>query len=99
MRSIADALVYATAYIGCRTAEDEELDDEDDSAIGHILAYLSDATPEEEDALANAAKRALSEEQSLISPQQEMIDLFSRWMELMLDRDWDGNGRCTAASE
>jgi hypothetical protein len=99
MRSIADALVYATAYISSRTAENEELQNEDDSAMGHVMAYLSDATPEEEDALANAAKRALAEEQSLLSPQQEMIDLFSRWMELIISRDWDGNDRSNEASK
>ena len=93
MKSITDALVYAVTYLNSRDAGDEDLADEDDSAIGHIMAYLSDATPAEQDALADAAKRALAEEQSLIPPQQEMMDHFSIWMEEMLGRDWNGNDR------
>lgn len=93
MNSIADALVYAVTYICTRDAEDEDLAEDDDSAISHIMAYLHDATPVEEDALANAAKRALAEEQSLITPQQTMIDHFSSWMEHMFGRDWEGNDR------
>ncbi len=93
MNSIADALVYAVTYICTRDTEDEDLAEDDDSAISHIMAYLDDATPVEEDALANAAKRALAEEQSLITPQQTMIDHFSSWMEHMFGRDWAGNDR------
>jgi hypothetical protein len=105
MNSIADALVYAAAYIYCRATEsedsdeDEYLDNEDDSAIDHIMAYLSQATPEEENALANAAERALAEEKSLNSPKEQMIVVLSKWMELMLDRDWDGNHRFIEGSE
>ena len=97
MTSIADALVYAVAYINCQETEGEEsLDDSEDAgeaAMSHVMAYLSHATPEEEDALAAAAKRALIEEQSLYYPQQEMIDFFNRWMEYVLGGDWDGNER------
>lgn len=93
MKSITDALVYAVTYINSRDAGDEDLAIEDDSAKGHIMAYLSDATHAEQDALADAAKRALAEEQSLIPPQQEMIDHFSIWMEDVLGRDWIGNNR------
>ncbi|MCO6044058.1 hypothetical protein NG895_09065 [Aeoliella sp. ICT_H6.2] len=97
MNSIADALVYAVAYIDCQEMEVEEsLEDSDDAseaAMSHIMAYLSHATPEEEDALAAAAKRALEEEQSLHYPQQEMIDFFNKWMEYVLGGDWDGNER------
>jgi len=97
MNSIADALVYAATHISCRADEDE--DNEDDSAIGHIMAYLSRATSDEEDALANAAKRALAEERSLNTPQQELIDHFSTWMEQLFGRDWDGNDRFNERSE
>ncbi len=93
MDAISDALVYAVAYI-CQRAEDEQdWADEDDSAIGHIMAYLSEATPAEEEALADAAKRALAEEQSLVTPQQAMIEQFSSWMEHVFGRDWQGNDR------
>lgn len=99
MNSIADALVYAVAYISCRVDEDEDLDNEDGSVVGHIMAYLDHATPDEEDALANAAKRALAEERSLNTPQQEMIDHFSTWMEQLFGRDWDGNDRFVESAE
>ena len=92
MDSIADAIVYAVAHISCRDESEESVED-DDSALGHIMAYLSHATPEEKDALAAAAERALREEQSLHHPKQEMIDFFENWMEFMIGRDWDGNNR------
>ena len=92
MDSIADAIVYAAAYISCREESDDTGED-DDSALEHIMAYLSHATPEEEDALAAAAKRALREEQSLHHPKQEMVDFFEKWMEVMLGRDWERNQR------
>ena len=102
MKSIADALVYAVAYINCHEIENEEsFDDTEDAsgtAMSHIMAYLSHATPEEEEALAAAAKRALKEEQSLYYPQQEMIDFFERWMEYVLGGDWDGNERAAEVS-
>lgn len=93
MESIADALVYAVTYICTRDAEDEELIEEDDSAAGHIMAYLSNATPAEQDALADAAKRALAEEQSLNSPQPEMVEHFAVWMQHVFGPDWGGNER------
>ncbi len=94
MKAIADAMVYAAAYIDSRDQR-EEFDDDDsaESAMSHIMAYLSHATPAEEDALAAAAERALKEEQSLHHPQQDMIEFFSRWMEIMFGMDWDGNER------
>ncbi len=92
MDSVADAIVYAAAYIACRD-EDEDLSEEDDSAIGHIMAYLSHATTEEEDALAAAAERALKEERALHHPKEEMIDFFENWMRIMFGLDWDGNQR------
>ena len=94
MNAIADSIVYAVAYILTRDQREEfDEEDEDDSAIAHIMAYLSHATPEEEDALAAAAERALKEEQSLHHPQQDMIEVFARWMEIALGFDWDGNKR------
>ena len=90
MDSIADAIVYATAYIGCRE-ETEESDD--DAVFEHIMAYLSNATAEEEDALAAAAERALAEEKSLQHPRQEMISFFEKWMQIVSRWDWEGNRR------
>jgi hypothetical protein len=96
MDSIANAIVYAVAYIHCRDeGEDLVEDEDDDSAIAHIMAYLSHATPEEEDALAAAAERALKEEQSLHHPQQDMIEFFESWMEIMFGMDCDGNKRAS----
>jgi hypothetical protein len=93
MNSIADALVYAVTYLCTRDTEDEDLIEEDDSAVSHIMAYLHDATPAEEEALAEAAKKALAEEQSLITPEPVMIEHFSMWMEHIFGRDWEGNER------
>ena len=93
MNSIADALVYAVTYICTRDAEDEDLVAEDDAAVSHIMAYLHDATTTEESALAEAAKRALAEEQSLNSPQPEMLEHFSVWMQHIMGMDWEGNER------
>lgn len=93
MSSIADALVYAVAHLSCQDAENEDPDNEEDAALSHIMAYLSELTADEKDALADAAKRALAEERALITPRQEMIDHFSNWMELMFGRDWEGNDR------
>ena len=92
MDSIADAMVYAAAYISCR-GESEDTGENDDSALEHVMAYLSHATLEEADALAAAAGRALREEQSLNHPNQEMVDFFESWMEFMLGRGWNGNRR------
>lgn len=92
MDSIADAIVYAVAHIGCRE-ECGDSPDEDDPAMAHIMAYLSKATPEEEDALAAAAERALSEEKSLLHPNQEMIKFFENWMRIVFGWDWEKNKR------
>ena len=92
MKSIADAIVYAVAHIACLEV-DEDSDEREGEAISHIMAYLSHATPEEEDALASAAQRALDEERSLHHPQQDLVEFFENWMEHMLGRDWDGNQR------
>ena len=94
MKAIADAIVYAAAYIDSRDQREEfDDDDSDESAVSHIMAYLSHATPVEEDALAAAAERALKEERSLHHPQQDMIEFFSRFMEIMFGMDSDGNER------
>ena len=93
MNSIADALVYAVTYLCTRDTEDEDLVADYDSAVSHIMAYLHDATRAEAEALADAAKKALAEEQSLITPEPVMIEHFSMWMEHIIGRDWEGNER------
>ena len=40
MDSIADAIVYAAAYISCRE-ENDDTGEDDDSALEHIMAYLA----------------------------------------------------------
>ena len=41
MDSIAGAIVYAVAYDIAFRDENEDLSEEDDSAISHIMAYLA----------------------------------------------------------
>ena len=92
MKSIADALVYAVTFINCREADDDELDD-DVGALESIAAFLSNATPEECDVLATAAKRALAAELSSASPRETFTDDLSTWMEDMFGDEWNGNDR------
>ena len=68
MKAIADAIVYAAAYIDSRDQREEfDDDDSDESAMSHIMAYLSHATPAEEDALAAAAQRS-SQRGAIVAP-------------------------------
>ena len=57
------------------------------------MAYLNEATSAEQEALADAAKGALAEEQSLLTPEPVMIEHFSIWMEHIFGRDWEDNER------
>jgi len=93
----ADALVYAVSYINCRALEDDEsrYDDGDSGALESIAAYLRDATPSEQDALAAAAERALFAEQSSTQPRHEFVQDYSRWMEDMFGEGWEGNRRAS----
>jgi hypothetical protein len=98
MDAIADAVVYAVAYLNCRGDEDDdELLDDDDGALGSIAAMLRGAaTPPEQDALAAAAERALAEEQASPSPRENFVDAYTNWMEIMFPDDWEGNRRVNA---
>jgi hypothetical protein len=97
MDAIADALVYAVSYINCRSLEDHEsrYDDGDVGALESIAGVLANATPAEQDALAAAARRALSEEQSSPRPRAEFVEDYSRWMTDMFGDEWEGNCRVT----
>lgn len=95
MDAIADALVYAVSYINCRPLEDHEsrYDDDDVVALESIAAFLTTATPAEEDALAAAARRALAAELASPRPRPEFVEDYSRWMSDMFGEGWDGNQR------
>ena len=99
MESLADALVYAVTYINCRGLEDDEsrYDDGDVGALESIAGSLANATPEEQDALAAAAERALAGELGMAQPRAEFVEDYSRWMEDMFGDEWDGNRRILAA--
>jgi hypothetical protein len=98
MDALADALVYAVAYINCRGIEDDEsrYDDGDDGALESIVAFLHNATPAEEDAMAAAAERALEAERASPRPRPEFVRDYERWMEDMFGEGWQGNRRVTA---
>jgi hypothetical protein len=88
-------MVYAVVYINCREDAEEKDLDEDVGALESIANILANASDDEKDALAAAAKRALAEEQSGPDRQQFIKDL-STWMEDMFGEDWVGNDRATA---
>lgn len=96
MEAIADALVFAVAYINGRTGEDPESEDDDErdvNAMESIAAFLRAATPAEEGALAAAAERALTEERSAPRPRPELLHVYEHWMENMFGEGWQGNRR------
>lgn len=95
MEAIADALVYATAYINCRPLEDHEsrYDDGDVGALESIAGFLASATSTEQGALAAAAERALAAELASPQPRPEFVQDYSRWMHDMFGDEWEGNHR------
>ena len=93
MKSLADSVVYAVAYINARESEDEGLDD-DVAALESIAGILTNASEEELTALAAAANRALTDEQSQALPRETFVNAYSQWMENMFGEPWVGNDRC-----
>lgn len=89
MSAIADALVYAVAYIDCRDGED----DDDVGALESIAAFLQETTDAEQDSLAAAAERALAAEKSSTSPREDFVHDFEFWMEEMFGEGWSKNRR------
>ena len=98
MDAIADALVYAVAFIHCHGDEnDDELQDQNVKALESIAAMLRQATPAEQDALAAAAERALAAELASPRPRADFVHDYRHWMEEMFVDGWDGNRRAPAA--
>jgi len=91
MDAIADALVYAVAYINLRKGDDS-LDD-DAGGLESIAGILSNASATEQDALAAAAERALAAELTLTEPREEFIRDYRTWMEDIFGEAWVGNNR------
>lgn len=94
MKALADAIVYAVVYIDLWDDRDEEFLDDDVGALESITASLNEATESEQDALAEAAERALAGEKELPKPRKKFVDAYTNWMEQMFgDEDWKGNKR------
>jgi len=93
MKSIADALVYATTFINLSAADHgEEYSDDAVAALESIAGYLSAATEAEKDALAEAARRLLAQEKNS-AHRAEFVEDYTRWMEDMFGEEWKDNRR------
>ena len=93
MRALADAIVYAVTYINLWQDEREEFLDDDVGALESIAARLQGATPQEQDALADADERALEQELASTHPREKFVADYRTWMEDMLGEPWNGNRR------
>jgi hypothetical protein len=94
MTAIADALVLAVVHINLRDdEEDETYLDQDVAALEGIAARLREATPEELDALAAAAERALAAELKSRQPNPRFVHDYAHWMEETFVTGWEGNQR------
>jgi hypothetical protein len=93
MKALADALVYAVAFIDSREPSDDEDEDQDVGALESIAYYLGSATDKEKDALAAAAERALAAELKSSRPNKALVRDYKRWMENMFVGEWVGNKR------
>lgn len=86
MEKLADAVVYAVAYMNC-------LDDDDLNPLESMDYIIQQASDAELDALAAAAKRALAEELAARSPRADWVKCYSTWMEDLFAEGWVGNDR------
>jgi hypothetical protein len=94
MKALADAVVYAVVFIDLWDDRDTEFLDDDVGALESIAGYLQDASRAEQDALAEAAERALREEKASDRSRRKFINAYKNWMEEMFgDEEWDGNKR------
>jgi hypothetical protein len=92
MDKLADALVYAVAYINCR--DNADLEDDDVTALESLAYVIKQATDAELDALSAAAKRALAEELASPYRRDNWVRDYSTWMEdLFGGEGWVGNER------
>ena len=89
MKSLADAIVYSVTYINLREGSESS---DDSGAIESISAFLVNASENEKDALAEAAKRALKDEE-VSTKREDWVADYSTWMEDMFGEEWEGNDR------
>ena len=93
MKHIADALVYAVAFFAS-AGEDVVEDRAALKAIDSIVGCLAEATEQEKDALAQAAKSAYGVEQASAYPREAWLESYQNWMEhLFGEEEWKGNER------
>lgn len=92
MNAIADALVYAVAYINCRNNEGDD-DRADVRALESIAGFLANSTSAEQDELAAAANRALAAEKRMAKPREHFLRDYANWMEETVGEGWEGNSR------
>ena len=80
MNALADAFVFATAYLSAAPADDER-EDADCSALESIGAILSHASPPERQALREATERAISQESASSTPREEWLAAYQAIVE------------------
>ena len=91
MDALADALVYAVAYIS-RTEDRREDHLDDVRALESIANLLSAAREQEKDSLGGAAERAVDVAQNQLQ-NSELVEIYGTWMEHMFGDEWKGNRR------
>lgn len=83
MKSIAESLVYAVAYLNLRgDGESYATDDADVAALETIAGLLANCSLEEKQALRMAAEKLLKEELASL-PRNEFVELYQNWIEDM----------------
>ena len=75
MHVLADALIYALAYINVAPGNDDRHDD-DCRALESIVHTLSGSSIAEQEALADAAMRAIATESAAASPNHLLISTY-----------------------
>lgn len=67
--------------------------DDDVGALESLASHLHAASPEEMNALAEAAERALRRELASAQPRTSFVADYRMWMENMFGEPWKGNKR------
>ena len=75
MRGLADALTYAIAYLNVATGDDDRHDD-DCRALESIVHTLDSCSVAEQQALADAATRAITRESAVASPNNLLVSTY-----------------------